>query len=150
MGTGTGADHSAVNLADATALQLDGRPAERRRSRSERRSSRRLPLRVAVRQLVMGSAASPSIALAQSSDLGLGGMRLRRRCSADEPLLPVNTPLELAFELPGTRELVELRGEVVFDEAQGEGRDYRVTGVRFSDVSGEMLERLGSFLQRQP
>jgi hypothetical protein len=143
-------DRSSVNFPDATSFPHDGKPSERRRSRSERRSFQRQPLRVAVRQLVMGSAATPAIALAQSSDLGLGGMRVWRRCSADDPVLPVHTPLELAFELPGTRELVELRGEVVFDEAQGDGREYRVTGVRFSDVSTEMLERLRGFLQNRP
>jgi hypothetical protein len=143
-------DRSSVNFSDAAESPPDGKPAERRRSRSERRSFQRLPLRVAVRQLVMGSAASPAIALAQSADLGLGGMRVWRRCSADDPVLPVHTPLELAFELPGTRELVELRGEVVFDEAQGESGDYRVTGVRFSDIPSEMLERLRGFLQNRP
>ncbi len=142
-------DRTPANFSDALGQKLDGARPERRRSRTERRSSQRQPLRVAVRQLVMGMAAQPSIALAQSSDLGLGGMRVWRRCSAGDPVLPAHTPLELAFELPGTRELVELRGEVVFDEEQGEGSEYRATGVRFFDLPADMLERLRGFLQKQ-
>ncbi len=138
-------DRSSVKSPDAP-LPDSARP-ERRRSRTERRSSQRLPLRVAVRQLVMGAEAISISALAQSSDLGLGGMRVWRRCGADDPALPMHTPLELAFELPGTHELIELRGEVVFDEAQGEGHEYRATGVRFSDVPTELLDRLRGFLQ---
>ena len=88
--------------------------------------------------------------LAQSSDLGLGGMRLWRRCSADDPVLPAHTLVELAFELPGTRELVELRGEVVSDEPQGEGREYRATGVRFFELSPEVQQRLRTFLKDPP
>jgi hypothetical protein len=143
-------DRLSAKSPDAPGQQLDAGRPERRRSRTERRSSQRLPLRVAVRQLVMGPAADPIIALAQSSDLGLGGMRVWRRCSADDPILPVHTPLELAFELPGTHEFVELRGEVVFDEAQGEGHEYRATGVRFSDIPTEMLDRLRGFLHDHP
>lgn len=142
-------DRSPANFSDAPGQPLGGGRAERRRSRTERRSSQRQPLRVAVRQLVMGSAAQPSLALAQSSDLGLGGMRVWRRCSASDPVLPVHTPLELAFELPGTRELVELRAEVAFEEAQDEGREYRATGVRFFELPADMLERLRGFLQSQ-
>ena len=143
-------DRTSANFSEAPGLPLDAARPERRRSRTERRSSQRQPLRVAVRQLVMDPAAHPSVALAQSSDLGLGGMRVWRRCSAGDPVLPVHTPLELAFELPGTRELVELRGEVVFDEAQGEGQEYRATGVRFFDLPDDMLERLRGFLKNQP
>lgn len=147
-------DRWSANSPDGPAPQLDAPRPERRRSRTERRSSQRQPLRVAVRQLVLSpdsdAAAPPSLALAQSSDLGLGGMRLWRRCSADDPALPVHTPVELAFELPGTRELVELRGEVVFDEPQGEGREYRATGVRFFELPAELHERLRGFLKDPP
>ena len=143
-------DRSSVKLPDAPGPQPDAARPERRRSRTERRSSQRQPLRVAVRQLVMGPEAQPIIALAQSLDLALGGMRVWRRCSVDDPALPMHTPLELAFELPGTRELIELRGEVVFDEAQGEGQEYRATGVRFSDVPTELLDRLRGFLHDEP
>ncbi len=149
-------DRWSANSSDAPVPQLDAPRPERRRSRTERRSSQRQPLRVAVRQLVLhpdsdpDAAVPPSLALAQSSDLGLGGMRLWRRCSADDPALPVHTPVELAFELPGTRELVELRGEVVFDEPQGEGREYRATGVRFFELPAELQERLRGFLKDPP
>ena len=147
-------DRWSAKSSDALVPQPDAARPERRRSRTERRSSQRQPLRVAVRQLVINgdrdAAAPPSLALAQSSDLGIGGMRLWRRCSADDPVLPVHTLVELAFELPGTRELVELRGEVVSDEPQGEGREYRATGVRFFELSPELQERLRGFLKDPP
>lgn len=147
-------DRWSANSSDAPVPPLDAPRPERRRSRTERRSSQRQPLRVAVRQLVMNqdrdAAEPPSLALAQSSDLGLGGMRLWRRCGADDPVLPARTLVELAFELPGTRELVELRGEVVSDEPQGEGREYRATGVRFFELSPEVQQRLRTFLKDPP
>ena len=147
-------DRWSANSSDVPAPQPDAPRPERRRSRTERRSSQRQPLRVAVRQLVISpdadAAAPPSLALAQSFDLGLGGMRVWRPCSAEDPALPVHTPVGLAFELPGTRELVELRGEVVFDEPQGEGREYRATGVRFFELPAELQERLRGFLKDPP
>lgn len=130
-------------------------PVERRRSRSERRAWQRLPVRVAVRQQVLGE---PSVLLAQSSDIGLGGMRLWRRSSAQEPELVAHTEVELAFELPGSSDLLTLRGEVVFDEARDEIRDgtrreggnLRATGVRFCGLSEAEQSRLRDFLTRPP
>lgn len=134
---------------------------ERRRSRAERRHDQRLPLVVAVRQQVVPSAApvpaagAPALPrqsllmLAQSSDLGLGGMRLWRRCSQDDPVLPIHTPLQLAFELPGEDDIVELRGEVVFDETPAQRQDFRATGVRFFELSDADRARLERFLAAQ-
>lgn len=130
---------------------------ERRRSRAERRNDQRLPLVVAVRQQVVPSPTSDAPALprqsllmlAQSSDLGLGGMRLWRRCSQDDPVLPTHTPLQLAFELPGEDDIVELRGEVVFDETPAQRQDFRATGVRFFDLSDADRARLERFLAAQ-
>lgn len=120
-------------------------PVERRRSRSERRAWQRLPVRVAVRQQVKGNQA---VLLAQSSDLGLGGMRLWRRSSEKEPELVAHTEVELAFELPGSSDLLTVRGEVIFDEAQGEGGVLRATGVRFCELSEHEQARLREFLTR--
>jgi hypothetical protein len=122
-------------------------PVERRRSRSERRAWQRLPVRVAVRQQVKGNQA---VLLAQSSDLGLGGMRLWRRSSEKEPELSAHTEVELAFELPGSSDLLTVRGEVIFDEAQGEGGVLRATGVRFCGLSEPEQTRLREFLTRPP
>src|SRR5262245_27389142 len=123
--------------------------AERRRSRTERRHSQRFPFVVAVRQQVIGDAmlaVGHGVHLAQSSDLGMGGMRIWRRCDRTEPALPMHTPLQLIFELPDGGELLELRGEVVFDEVYSHSETFRATGVRFSELSAESAERLQGFL----
>lgn len=136
--------------APAEPLQL---PVERRRSRAERRTSQRRPVVVAVRQEVVGTPAmKPELHLAQSSDLGLGGMRVWRHCSVDEPELKVHTPVRLAFQLPDDMQLLEVDGEVVFDRSPGAAGEpdrpsYRATGVRFSEVPAEVLTRLRSFLE---
>lgn len=129
-------------------------PVERRRSRSERRAWQRLPVRVAVRQQVLGENQGPSVLLAQSSDLGLGGMRIWRRSSEQDPDLRAHTEVELAFELPGTTDLLTVRGEVVFDapgdpEQGGAGR-LRATGVRFCGLSEREQELLREFLTKVP
>lgn len=131
----------------------EGSPVtERRRSRAERRAARRLPLHVAVRQQVITpqGPVSATIALAQSSDLSLSGMRLWRRCSEDDPVIPAHTPVELAFELPGHPDLVELRGEVIFEEAQGTGATVRTTGVRFCEMPASLGLVLQEFLDSDP
>ena len=129
------------------------KPVERRRSRAERRQTQRRPVVVAVRQEVVGTpAGKPELHLAQSSDLGLGGMRVWRHCGADEPELAEHTAVRLAFQLPDDLQLLEVDGEVVFDRspaASGEPDrpSYRATGVRFSEVPDEVLTRLRSFLE---
>lgn len=114
----------------------------------------RRPVVVAVRQEVVGTPSSkPELHLAQSSDLGLGGMRVWRHCGADEPELKEHTPVRLAFQLPDDLQLLEVDGEVVFDRSPGpadreEHRpSYRATGVRFSEVPDEVLSRLRTFLK---
>ena len=66
---------------------------ERRRVRLDRRSHSRLPLRVAVRQQILSREPLFGVALAQSSDVGLGGMRIWRRCEPSEELLSIGTEL---------------------------------------------------------
>lgn len=101
----------------------------------------------------MATSATPAeLHLAQSSDLGLGGMRVWRRCTADEPELPMNTAVRLAFQLPDDGQLLEVGGEVVFDrsssspESEVSGQGCRATGVRFSEVPEAVLTRLRTFL----
>jgi len=119
---------------------------ERRRVRLDRRSHSRLPLRVAVRQQVLSREPLFGVALAQSSDVGLGGMRIWRRCEPSEELLSIGTELLISFELPGGAALLELPCTVAFDEAQGRNRDYRMTGVSFSSLSVEQEDQLTRFL----
>ena len=122
---------------------------ERRRTRSERRHSQRFPFVVAVRQQVIGDAGlevEHGVHLAQSSDLGMGGMRVWRRCSRTEPPLPLHTALQLMFELPDGGKLLELRGEVVFDEVYSQSETFRATGVRFAELPEDVARRLEGFL----
>lgn len=109
---------------------------------------------MAVRQEVVATAKTPAeLHLAQSSDLGLGGMRVWRYCGVDEPELEEHTAVRLAFQLPDETELLEVEGEVVFDRSPGQAdaveksSSYRATGVRFSVVPDEVLSRLRTFLE---
>jgi 23S rRNA (cytosine1962-C5)-methyltransferase len=87
---------------------------------------------VAVRQEVVATPEQPAeLHLAQSSDLGIGGMRLWRRCDVDDPVLPQHTPLRLAFQLPDDGQLLEVAGEVAFERVAQDGSTVRATGVRF-------------------
>jgi hypothetical protein len=115
--------------------------------RADRRLSLRKSVVLAVRQEVVGPSVGPvlfPLLLGQSADLSLGGMRIQRRCSVDDPELPVHTPLCLTFQLPDTGDLLELRGEVVFDRPTS--HDCRTTGVRFFDLPEEVAERLRDYL----
>ncbi len=114
--------------------------ADRRRAPRERRSSRRLPFVAAVRQ-----GPGPAPQLSQAADLGLFGMQVRR-CSGD----PLAGPLHLSFALPdGGAELLQLMAEVVFDRPSSEDGRYFSTGLRFSQMSPDVEDRLRLFLQSQ-
>lgn len=124
------------------------RGRDRRQRGAERRGCERQPLSVAVRQEVVATSQHPAeLHLAQSADLGLGGMRLLRRCDDHEPLLPQHTPLRLAFQLPDDGQLLEVAGEVAFDRAAQDGSTYRATGVRFDSLPVAVAERLRTFLK---
>lgn len=134
--------------AATSSMSNERRSRDRRQQGADRRVSLRQPLSVAVRQEVMAQAGHPAeLHLAQSADLGLGGMRLLRRCDAHEPLLPQHTPVRLAFQLPDDRQLLEVAGEVAFDRAAQDGSTYRATGVRFDDLPVAVRERLRMFLK---
>jgi hypothetical protein len=131
-----------------TPVSMPSLGSERRRVRLDRRSHSRLPLRVAVLQQIVSGQPLFGVALAQSSDVGLGGMRVWRRCDPKEELLPIGTELLLSFELPGGAGLLELPCLVAFDEAQGKSRDYRMTGVSFSSLTPEQEAALKHFLSQ--
>lgn len=124
------------------------RASDRRQRGADRRSSPRQPLSVAVRQEVLATPAHPAeLHLAQSSDLGLGGMRLWRRCDAEDPVLPEHTPLRLAFQLPDDGQVLEVAGEVAFERAAADGSTVRATGVRFEQLPDSVRQRLQTFLK---
>ena len=138
---------SAASAGTSSDAAADSAPADRRRARADRRLSQRLPVSVAVRQEVVATQAHPAeLHLAQSSDLGLGGMRVWRSCSIDEPMLPRHTPLRLAFQLPDDGNVLEVAGEVVFDRSLPSS-SVRATGVRFAPLPDDVRVRLQTFLK---
>ena len=129
-------------------LGHERRSSDRRTRGADRRRSPRQPLSVAVRQEILAPPEHPAeLHLAQSSDLGLGGMLLWRRCDAADPVLPQHTPLRLAFQLPNDGDVLEVAGEVAFERAAPDGSTVRATGVRFEQLPEPVRLRLLSFLK---
>ena len=108
---------------------------ERRKSPAERRRARRAPFVASVSQRI---GEETDLALAQ--DLGESGMQLRRL--PGRAYLP-QTPIVLAFELPDGGDLIQVRGAVVFERADG---NYRHTGVRFEAISLGDRARIAHYL----
>ena len=69
------------------------------------------------------------VQLALAQDVGPTGMKLKR--VPGRAYLP-STPVSMAFELPDGGGVVRVRGEVVFERAEGA---YQLTGVRFQDLA---------------
>ena len=111
--------------------------SDRRRSQPERRERRRAPFVAAVK------AVGDGLQLAQARNLGEEGMELRRALGPE--FLP-RTPLHLAFELPDSGELVEVRGAVVFERAEGR---WQATGVRFVSLSPQDRARIARFVAQR-
>ena len=134
--------------APGPAVAPDRRSSDRRTRGADRRASRRQPLSVAVRQEVVATPEHPAeLHLAQSADLGIGGMLLCRRCDVSDPVLPQHTPLRLAFQLPDDGQLLEVAGEVAFERVSHDGPTVRATGVRFDQLPDAVRLRLQSFLK---
>jgi len=111
---------------------------ERRRIDRDRRQDSRVLAVFAVRN-VIGSRPQ----LGQAEDIGPTGITLRR--PRDMPVSP-HTPLLLSFDLPGERIPISVKGLVVSDQRRGL---FRRTGVRFTDVSPEIAERLAAFCSQR-
>jgi PilZ domain len=110
---------------------------DRRSSPRDRRRAARAPLVAAVRQRI-GS----EVQLALAQDVGPTGMRLRR--VRGRAYLP-STPVSMAFELPDGGGVVRVRGEVVFERADG---SYQMTGVRFQDLAPFDYARILRYIGR--
>ena len=111
---------------------------ERRHVDRDRRQDGRVLAVFAVRNVI---GTRPQ--LGQAEDIGPSGITLRR---PRELPVPLHTPLSLSFELPGTRSSIDVKGLVVSDQRSGH---FRRTGIRFTEVSREIAERLAEFcLQR--
>ena len=111
---------------------------DRRVARLDRRAGRRAPFVAAVRTARPGQRDQVQLALARN--LGEDGMELCRAPSGD---WGARTRVALAFELPDGGEIVEVRGAVVFERAEGR---WRSTGVRFEGISAVDRARIARYL----
>ena len=122
-------------------------PRNRRRSESERRGNGRVSATFAVSEqpvavAVASTSASEALAsrpaaasfrvhLCQAEDIAVGGITIKHPTGlVHEP----HTEVALRFALPGSREEIVARGEIVSDARAGH---FRRTGVRFIAVRPE-------------
>ncbi len=108
---------------------------DRRQVARDRRRALRAPLTAAVVRRV-----GDTVHLAQSANIGRLGMTLRAPYGT--PIAP-RTAVTLSFALPGDPEVIHVRGEVVFDRPDGDGR---LVGVRFASLDPEEAGRIERFV----
>jgi hypothetical protein len=114
-------------------VEVDRRGADRRRA--DRRASTRVAL-----ELWMEEVSGDDVYYRRSGNLGEGGVFFDRAVPH-----AIGTMVTLKFALPGDREMVVARGEVV--SASG-ARNGLGMGVRFMAVEGDGLERVRAFVRR--
>ncbi len=114
-------------------VDLDRRRGERRKA--DRRASQRVPL-----ELWMEEVSGDDVYFRRTGNLGAGGVYFDRAIPH-----AVGTMVTLKFSLPGDREMVVARGEVVSAAGSAKGLGM---GVKFIAVEGDGLERIRMFVQR--
>jgi uncharacterized protein (TIGR02266 family) len=100
----------------------------------DRRESRRVPIRLLVRDHSQGGSFEE-----RDGNLGLGGVYFR------EAHPPQGSHVELRFVLPGTRAEISARGEVIHVDRDAEGFGAH---VRFSGLPLEQELAIARFLDR--
>ena len=114
-------------------VEVDRRDGERRHG--ERRSTSRVPL-----ELWMEEVSGDDVYFRRSGNVGEGGVYFDRAIPH-----ALGTMVTLKFALPGDREMVVARGEVV----SGAGsRNTLGMGVRFLNIEGDGLDRMREFIRR--
>lgn len=114
-------------------IEVDRRATDRRRA--ERRSTTRVAL-----ELWMEEVSGDDVYFRRSGNLGEGGVFFDRAVPH-----ALGTMVTLKFALPGDREMVVARGEVVSGAGARNGLGM---GVRFITVEGDGLERVRAFIRR--
>ena len=114
-------------------VEVDRRSAERRHG--NRRSATRVNL-----ELWMEEVSGDDVYFRRTGNVGEGGVFFDRAIPHS-----LGTMVTLKFALPGDREMVVARGEVV--SAAG-SRNGLGMGVRFLNIEGDGLERVREFIRR--
>ena len=111
---------------------------ERRRIAEDRRQALRTPAVFAVKKSFAGR-----VQLCQAEDIGPAGITIKRpRGTSVQP----RTEVALSFALPGSREEIAARGEVVNDSLAG---SFRRTGVRFLALRPEHAQLIAGYCRRR-
>lgn len=105
---------------------------------ADRRDSRRVPLRLLVRDAAVGGSFEPF-----QGNVGIGGAYFE----ALHP--PVGSRLELRFILPGAPEEIRVLGEVLRVTREGEGGERFGAHVKFLEIPLDAELAIARFLQRE-
>ncbi|MES1158234.1 MAG: PilZ domain-containing protein [Haliangium ochraceum] len=125
------------SVAVARARAAGAAESERRRADEERRENGRVPTTFAVSE-----ATGSHVHLCQAEDIAIGGMTIKHpKGLSHEP----RTEVALRFALPGSREEIVARGEIVSDSRAGR---FRRTGVRFIAVRPEHQQLIAAYCRR--
>jgi c-di-GMP-binding flagellar brake protein YcgR len=114
------------------------RSNDRRRTDEERRRTSRVAATFAVSE-----ADGARVHLCQAEDIALGGMTIKHARGLSHEL---RTEVALRFALPGSREEIVARGEIVSDGRVGH---FRRTGVRFVSVRPEHQQLIAVYCRRR-
>lgn len=111
---------------------------QRRKTEEERRETDRIPATFAVSE-----ADGRHVHLCQAEDIAIGGITIKHaKGLSHEP----RTEVALRFALPGSREEIVARGEIVSDSRAGR---FRRTGVRFIAVRPEHQQLIAAYCRRR-
>lgn len=112
--------------------------AERRRADAERRTAGRVAATFAVSE-----ADGDHVHLCQAEDIAIGGITIKHAGGLAHEL---RTEVALRFALPGSRQEIEARGEIVSDSKAGR---FRRTGVRFIALEPEHQRLIAAYCRRR-
>ena len=117
---------------DLSSVSSDRRGPDRRQR--DRRADQRFPL-----ELWMEEISGDDIYFRRSGNIAAGGVFFDRAIPH-----PMGTQVTLKFALPGDREMVVARGEVVSSAPSADGLGM---GVKFVHVEGDGAQRIRAFLR---
>ena len=115
----------------------------------ERRNHARVALRVTVTTRVFSATAPPLVLVGQSTDVGLGGMRLFRFAQQDEPRLHTDSIVLVSFDLPTGAVLCDVPCSLVFEVVQGKRHNVRMSGLSILSLHPNQEAALKTFLRSQ-